>query len=144
MRVCVEKALVAVVKLWHKLRFLLIAAVLVLTGYLGIQEGINAVGDASSLGQKVAAVTQLLYGLFAVAAFVAALAKHRSTFVLLAIWGLMLTATAALAPVVWGETDLRPAAIAGFCAAVIAGLVLWGWRYHARPPRPSEAHLSED
>jgi hypothetical protein len=64
-------------KLWPKLRFILIAAVLLLSGYLGIQEGINTVGDAGSVGQKVAAMTQLLYGIFAVAAFVSALAKHR-------------------------------------------------------------------
>jgi hypothetical protein len=113
-----------------KLRLLAIAGFLLLTGYFGIREGVPAIRSAVSVGQKVAAVTQLLYGLLGVAALLGVVTRDRWTTTLLTLWGLTLVATATLGPVVWGGTGPAPAVAAGATTTLVVGLVLWAWRRH--------------
>jgi hypothetical protein len=129
-------------KVWSALRLAAICGLLLLTAYIGVVEGLNTAPSAATTGQYLATATQLLYGVLSIASLVAMGLKHRSAGVLLALWGLAVTATAGLASVAWGGSSILVGLVASGATAAIAGLVFWGWRAHrtersrsaARPP----------
>jgi MYXO-CTERM domain-containing protein len=117
-------------RIGHHLRLGAIVVVLGATAWLGLAEGWVLTRTGVTTGQHVATGTQLAYGVFALLALAGVLARRRWAFIPLALWGLALTATAALAPVVWGKSGWQAALAGGAGAAVVAALVLWGGRRH--------------
>jgi hypothetical protein len=120
------------------LRQAAVVALLLLTAYGGIVEGIDASRSAVGLGQQLAGACQLLYGGLAAAALLALLVRRRWILPLVIAWGVALSATGGLAAVVWGEQGAAVGILAGLCAAGIAALVVWACRRH------NEAALSRE
>ncbi len=112
------------------LRLGAIVVVLGATGWLGLTDGWNLTRTAVTMGQRVATGTQLAYGFFGLLALAGVLMRRRWALVPLTLWGLSVTATAALAPVVWGGSGWQAALGGGAGAAVVAALVLWGGHRH--------------
>ena len=108
-------------------RYSLVVVALLLTGYNGIVEGLNASNFADTLGMKVATATQLLYGFSAAAAFAAMGLRRQLVLPILAVWSLALTGTAILAPVVYAGRSLGVGAAVGTATALVTGLLLWAW-----------------
>lgn len=106
-------------------------ALLLLTTYAGLVEGPDAMRSAATQGQRVAALTQMLYGVFAVAALIAMPLRPRFVLPILVLWGAALTVTGGLAPVVYGETGILVGVMAGVSVALVVVLVVWGWRKHS-------------
>jgi hypothetical protein len=129
-------------KRWQLAASALIALVLLATAYNGVVEGLNATHAASTPGQRVATVTQLVYGVFAALALVGVAMRHPATTVVLVGWAIAVVATAGLAPVVYGGTSVTIGVATSVAAAVIAGGVIASWRRiagsreHSVPPRP--------
>ena len=101
---------------------------LLVFGYNGLVEGSSVTRFADQPGMRIAAVTQLLYGGFAVVALVA-LATRRAW----AVWPVLgcflaATITGGLAPVVYGDQPVRIGVLSGAVAALVLGLVFWAWR----------------
>ena len=117
----------------HRLRLVVPLLVLGASAWLGISEGLIASRTGVTTGQHLATATQLGYGVFGLLSAVALVGQWRSTRLLLALWGATLVATAALAPLVWGEPDSLAAGLSGAFALAVVALVIW-W---VRPPRVS-------
>jgi hypothetical protein len=103
---------------------------------LSLWGSVSAVDEwryAAELGQRVATLTQAAYGVFGILVGVAALWRRRALGPLLWLWGLSVTATAALAPVVWGETAWITGLWSALAAAVVAALLAW-WLVVAMAP----------
>ena len=118
---------------WQRATQAVVVLLLLATAYNGIFEGLNAARHASTLGQRVATVTQLAYGVLAIAAIVAVAIRHRITLALLVGWAAALVATAALAPIVYGGASVVVAAVAVILVALVTGSVIVAWR-RANPP----------
>jgi hypothetical protein len=114
-------------------RLVLIIAVLLAAVWLGLKEGLNTFQDAETTGQRLAGGFQLLYGATAVASLAALFAGASWFRVPFGLCAVAMTATAALAPVVWGGTTWITGVISGLAAAVIMGLVYWAAVAHFRP-----------
>jgi hypothetical protein len=113
-------------------RLLLVVAVLAFFAYNGLVEGRNALRSMTTVGQQIATVAQLCYGVLAVLALVSMWLHPRATTPLLLAWAVPLTVTAGLAPEVYGGSGLAGALAGGLVGLVIAGLTVWGWRAHYR------------
>ncbi|HEY2798552.1 MAG TPA: hypothetical protein VGK26_11740 [Thermoanaerobaculia bacterium] len=111
-------------------RLVAIIALLLLTAYTGIADGLDTLRSASGPLERVAAASQLAYGALAIASLLASLILRRWVVPLLVLWGAVLTLTGGLAPVVWGEQNALVGLLAGLCTAGIAALALWGCRRH--------------
>lgn len=114
-------------------RLVLIVVVLLAAVWLGLKEGLNTVRDAMTTGQRLAGGFQLLYGAAAVASLAALLARASWFRVPFGLCVVAMTATATLAPVVWGGATWIIGVISGLAAAVIMGLVYWAAVAHFRP-----------
>lgn len=122
-------------RFWGVLRVVVVFAFLMLTAYAGIVDGSRGLRSASTPGERVVSATQLLFSACAVAALVAMFARRSWVFPFLVAWGIVLTATGAMASVVYGGTTILIGAIAGASVAAVAGLILWAWQSgHSRPP----------
>lgn len=118
----------AVVRLVNGLLVLLLLA----TAYLGLKDGFHLLTEARSAAQWVATGTEVLYGLTALAALVTLPSGRPWTLRLLIVWAAALTATSALAPVVWGKTSWAVGAASGGGVGALLALLLWGWRRSLR------------
>jgi hypothetical protein len=105
---------------------------LLASAYLGLTGGFALVREAHSFAQKLATGTELLYGLTALVVLVAMAEQHRRTLLLLIVWAGALTATGALAPVVWGNTSVKVGAESGAGVGLVLVLVLWAWHFVRR------------
>jgi len=119
-------------RVWFGLRLALVNLALIATAWLGLREGMNSLHGATTGGQRLAAGTQLLYGGTALLGLLALLSRGRWALIVLVVWAVALTATATLAPVVWGGTGWQSGALTGAITAVIALLVFWGALAHLR------------
>lgn len=109
------------------LRYAVVAMALLLSGYNGIIEGIQATHVADTPGMKVATATQLLYGFAGIAAIAAIFLRRRLVLPILVAWGIAVVATGALAPVVYGGSSLGVGLAGGAVTAVVVAFVLWAW-----------------
>jgi hypothetical protein len=117
---------------WRTIRLVAVVAVLLFFSWVGLKEGFDGYGHAENGMQRFGAVTQLLYGTGAVAALFA-LWRHASWLKYTLIhWGVWLTATGGLAPVVWGGSEIRVGLMSGAATALLAALVGWGALAHER------------
>ena len=89
-------------KLWRPLRVGFVVALLLVSAYGGLVDGWSSLAGAVSIGQRITAATQLMYGILSVACLIALVAARRLVRTLLVLWGIELTLTAALASVFWG------------------------------------------
>ena len=124
---------------WRGLGLAVLVLLLAASAYNGLVEGINELHNNDTPWMRVATVTQLLYGAAAVAALLALVFRLRGVYPLLVIWALATTATATLAPVVYGNSPWIAGAAAGAVTVVIVGLVLWLWRLAARTRRAGKS-----
>jgi cellulose synthase/poly-beta-1,6-N-acetylglucosamine synthase-like glycosyltransferase len=114
------------------LRLVCVIAALIAAIWYGLKEGYDSWTGVETTGQRVAAICQLIYGVGAVASLWALLAQATWAPLAFALWGLAVTITATLAPVVWGGTPWSTGVLAGLSALVIVGVVTWGARAHLR------------
>ena len=110
----------------------LLVLLLGLSAYNGLYEGMNAVRTAAGTGMRVATVTQLLYGACSVLALLALAVRRAWVEPLLIGWGVAVTLTAGLAPIVYGGTAVWPGLAAGLATALLAWLTLALWRIARR------------
>jgi len=109
---------------WHRhLRLALVTLVLGVSVWLGLADGIDDLRNAGSAGQRVAASCQIMYGLAATIGLIALFFRPGWARPALIVWAFALTATAALAPVVWGGTAWWNGALSGGMALLIAAIV---------------------
>ena len=103
---------------------------------LSLWGGISALDQwryAAGTGQIAATLTQAAYGVFGILVALAALWRPRALAPLLWLWALSVVATAALAPVVWGQTAWITGLWSALAAAVVAALFAW-WLVAAVAP----------
>jgi hypothetical protein len=117
---------------WPVLRITLVVALVAVTAYGGISDGLDTVREATTRGQAIGAASQLAYGPLSLVVLLAMAFRPRWVTPLLAAWGLALTVTGTLAPVVWGEAGWGAGAAGGVATALVAALVIAGWRAHLR------------
>ncbi|MGH2375344.1 MAG: hypothetical protein ACRDIC_17965 [bacterium] len=109
------------------IRLGLVAVALLLTGYNGLVEGVNATHYADTLGMKLATATQLGYGITALAALAAWALRPRAVLRILVVWGHAVVATGLLAPVVYAGHSVPYGIAIGSVTALVVTLVLFAW-----------------
>lgn len=114
----------------------LLVLLLLLTAYLGLREGIGAVGAADGTLRVLASATDLLYGLLALGALIALGLRQRAAGVLLVGWVAALALTNLLGPIAWGHESIRLGIKSGVITGTWLGLLVWVWGY----ARPRAAH----
>jgi hypothetical protein len=121
-------------RLGRSLRVAAVALLLLATVYGGIVDGLDAFRSSSAVKplERVAAASQLAYGVLAAATLIASAIARRWLLPLLLAWGAALTATGGLAPVVWGEQGALVGLLGGLCTAGIVALAFWAARAHNR------------
>jgi hypothetical protein len=95
---------------------------------LSVWGSVSAIDEwryAVGAGQIAATLTQAAYGVLGILVGLAALWRPRALGPLLWLWALSVIATAALAPVVWGETAWTTGLWSALLAAVV--VALFGW-----------------
>jgi hypothetical protein len=117
---------------WRAVRITVIAAFLLLLVWLGIGEGIDGLREAEGRWQRIAAATQICYGVASVACLLALFVRPALAATAFTVWALALTATAGLAPVVWGGAPWQTGVLAAGATFAIAALVTWGAFAHLR------------
>ena len=108
----------------------------VVIALLSLWGGISAIDqwpNAVGAGQIAATLTQTAYGVFGLLVPFAALWRRRALSPLLWLWALCVTATAALAPVVWGEEGWTTGLWAALATVVVVALLAW-WLVAAVAP----------
>ncbi|HSB54033.1 MAG TPA: hypothetical protein VLD58_06740 [Gemmatimonadales bacterium] len=117
---------------WQRLRLIAVIVALAATVWLGVRDGMDSLHGARGSLQTATAVTQILYGVLAVAALAALLARPRWIRPALAAWVAMLVLTGAAAPVVWGGADWWVGVLSAGVTLLLAGLVALGALAHVR------------
>ena len=127
---------------WRLVRIALVVALLAVTAFGGISDGLRTWREASSPLTSAASAAQLAYGGLSVAALLAMAFRRRWVGPLLIGWAVALTAVGTVASVIWGEQTWAVGAVAGVATAVAAALVVAGWRAHARRDAADEGRGS--
>lgn len=109
--------------------------------WLGLKDGFDGYQGAVTVGQHIAASTQLLYGAAAIPCLYSLFRASVWARWPLYLWLAALTATGGLAPVVWGGAAITGGFAGGLLVLTIGGLVVWGtqvhWRLLGRSPGSS-------
>jgi len=116
-----------------RLRVLIPAVVIAGLSAWGSISAIDEWRFAAGAGQIAATLTQAAYGVFGILVGWAALWRPRVLGALLWLWALSVIATAALAPVVWGETAWITGLWSALAAAVLVAVCAW-WLVAAVAP----------
>ena len=113
------------------------AFILLLVSSWGLRNGPREWTIATSSWERVAALAETGYGFLGLLAAAALYTGHPATRLLLVVWAGFITATGALAPVVWGESPVTSGIAAGVMSGVIAAFIVWlGFRaLRATPDR---------
>jgi len=119
-------------RLWPVVRIALVVLLVGVTAYGGIEDGLSAARGATTPAESAAAAVQLAYGGLSVLAMLAMALRRRWVAALLIAWGVAVTATGTIAPLVWGGAGWGACAAGGLATAVVAWLVVAGWRAHVR------------
>jgi hypothetical protein len=102
--------------------------ILVGLGYVGLRNGLAEWSNADTTGQRLASMTEALYGLLGLVAGVGLVTRRTWTVPVVVAWAVSVTITAGLAPVVWGGAGIR----AGVAAAAATTLIVLGVIWLAR------------
>lgn len=116
-----------------RVRVVVPAVVIAAFSVYGILSAVDEWSYATGLGQRAATLTQAAYGVFGVLVGLAALWRTRALGPLLWLWALATTATAALAPVVWGKAAWTTGLWSALAAAAVVALLAW-WLVAAAAP----------
>jgi hypothetical protein len=122
---------------WRAVRLILVALVFAASAWLGLTEGVATLRGTPTTGQRIASITQILYGLAGGLCLIALRVRPAWSMLVLGLWVVMLTATGGLAPVVWGGATWLTGLLSGVATLLIAALVGWGYLAHIR----SQHHL---
>jgi hypothetical protein len=114
------------------LRITLIAALLLGLGFVGAKEGVNGFRGADDIGQRVAGISQIVYGWSALLTLWAVLRAKWWYRLPLWLWGAGLALTALLAPVVWGGSTWTNAMYISIVTVLVAIAVGIGCGAHVR------------
>lgn len=98
---------------------------LLFTGVSGLRNGFHEYRDAVTNGQRFATATEVAYGIVSWIALVALLRKRPWARVPLVVWAALVTLTASVAAVTWGDAGLGGAAAGGISVAAVCGLAVW-------------------
>lgn len=114
----------------RKIVWFLAIAVLLLTGALGIHNGISEWRGAETMLQKSVTASVLIYGLLGITGATGMIARQRWSVWAVAGWGVAATYAAAVSVIAYGGEDATSfaAIAAGIAAAIIALVVVWGAR----------------
>jgi hypothetical protein len=101
--------------------------VLFVTGVLGLFNGLRELSDPLTPLQRSVSVGVLVYGVLGLAGGIALMAGHRAAAWLAAVWGVIVTYVASIAPIAYGgaEGTLIGAVASGIASALIAVGVVW-------------------
>ena len=107
--------------------WLLAVVVLLVTGVMGVYNGIDEMHDAYTRLQQSVTIGVLVYGVLGLAALVALIARHRSAVWLAILWGIVVTYVASTAAIAYAGSDATVvgAVAGGLGAALIAWAVVW-------------------
>ena len=94
-------------------------------GYVGLRNGLAEWSHADSTGQRLASVTEALYGLLGLVAGVGLVTRRTWTVPVVVAWAVSVTMTAGLAPVVWGGAGLWAGVAAAAATILVALGVIW-------------------
>ncbi len=102
-------------------------AVLLVTGFLGIRNGLIDWGDGSTPLQHSVNIGVLIYGLLGIVTLVGLILKRRWSMATAIAWGIAITYVPAAAIIGYadGDTPIWSAAIASLLSAAIAAGVVW-------------------
>ena len=113
-------------------RLVAVVALLLGTVYTGIADGVGNVRSATEPLERVGVASQLTYGVFGAATLFASAIARRWMIPILLVWGVALTITGGLAPVVWGEQGALVGIVGGLSTAGVVALAVWACRSHNR------------
>jgi len=111
--------------IWRRLSLGTALIFLVGLGYVGLRNGLAEWSHADTAGQRLASVTEALYGLLGLVAGVGLVTRRTWTVPVVIAWAVSVTMTAGLAPVVWGGAGLWAGVAAAAATALIASGVIW-------------------
>lgn len=114
------------------IRLVAVVALLLLAVWFGLKEGYDGFRGAETGWQKVAAVTQMLYGASALASLVALFRNLSWLKWALIDLTIMATITGFLSPIVWGGAGIGAGLLAGASVIVVGALLTWGALAHSR------------
>jgi hypothetical protein len=115
------------------LRLLIAATFLIAVSVYLATSVIRDWSSAVTAGQRAATITGAAYCILGVLAGLAALWWRRGLGALLVLWIIAVTATALLAPVVWGQQSWLIGIVSGIAGGAIAALIAW-WLAAASAP----------
>ena len=107
-------------------------AIVLLTCWVGIQQGLNGYRGSADLAQRITSGAQICYGIAAGAVLIALLRRSTMLKVALVAWGGTLSLVAGLAPVVWGGSPWPVGVLSAVACAATAALIGWGAVAHLR------------
>ncbi len=112
----------------RRVGFYLVAAVLFLTGVMGIREAVSDWVEASTLAQFVCTAFIAAFGCLGLGAGVAVLARRPWAKGLILGWAATLLASGILAPVVWVWPGIVPILAGVVVILILTGLTYRGWQ----------------
>lgn len=113
-----------------------VVAILVMSA-LGGLNGLDGLSADGTLLQRSVPVASVIYAVLGLAAGLGVLLRHRWSFFVAILWGVVVTYTGTVASVAWAEGDqpvFASAAMAFALCVVICGLVIWGVHIATRTP----------
>jgi hypothetical protein len=113
------------------LRIGAITAFLLLLVWFGVMGGMQAIGAVRTVGQGIAAATQVAFGIASAATIWAIWKRSGWLETSLLVWAVAIVVTGTLAPVVWGRSGWVNGAYFGIVSLFIAAIVWWGCTAHA-------------
>ena len=106
--------------------FILSGSLLLAAGALGIRQGVHDYGHAQTFLQKLCSIFVELYGVFGLVGLAGLLMRRKWTVPVVALWTLVLTAAAVLAPIAWPEEPVPLFAVAlGGLGAFAVGFIVF-------------------
>ena len=123
---------------WQWVRFGLVNAAFLIFAAIGLTGGIFGWIGAESVGQQAVAIARIIYAVAAAGALWALWRQSWWLTLSLLIWGVIMTAAAAFAPVAFRSADWITGAFSGLVTAGVALLVGWMSFAHATWKRRSK------
>jgi voltage-gated potassium channel Kch len=112
--------------MWRTAGRIAALALLLFTGVVGIDNGIDERTGITNGLQAVVTTGVFVYGVLGLAAFLAVLRHWRSAAWLVVLWGIDITMVATLAPLAYGGPDVPlVGALAGGLATALVACGIW-------------------
>jgi hypothetical protein len=109
----------------RSIAWILSIGLLLLTGCLGVYDGLTEWGGATTPGQKSVTAGVLLYGILGVVTAYGMFRRHRWSFSGAIAWGVVITYVAGTASLFYSEAGIGAALAGGGATALIALGVIW-------------------